>query len=153
MSRLTLALIATGAALLASACSSTPKTTLPTTQHSVTAPALVTSSAAAASASATPTASSGLSGTWTGQYGGAYTGTFTLTWTQSGSDLSGTINLNPGGTSSLHGTVNGSAISFGTVGSAAVTYSGTVAGNSMSGNYQVQGGSGSASGTWSASKS
>ena len=50
-------------------------------------------------------------------------------------------------------TVNGSAITFGTVGSTAITYSGTVSGNSMSGNYQVQGGSSSASGTWSATKS
>ncbi len=155
MSRITLALIAACAAVLATACSSSPKSTaLPKTQHAVTAPALATSSAAAAPASATPAASSsGLSGSWSGKYGGAYSGTFTLTWTQSGSDLSGTINLTPGGTSSLHGKVNGSAISFGTVGSTAVTYSGTVSGHSMSGNYQVQGSGGSASGTWSATKS
>ena len=34
-----------------------------------------------------------LTGTWSGTYGGAFHGTFTLHWKQSGSQLSGTINL------------------------------------------------------------
>jgi hypothetical protein len=47
--------------------------------------------------------------------------------------------------------VNGDAISFGTVGSGtAITYSGTVSGNSMSGTYKVNGQGG---GPWSATKS
>lgn len=50
----------------------------------------------------------------------------------------------------LTGTVSGSTISFGTVGSQAVTYSGTVSGSSMSGTYQVGGQPG---GNWSATKS
>jgi hypothetical protein len=45
--------------------------------------------------------------------------------------------------------VQGGAIQFGTVGSAAITYSGSVSGNSMSGTYQVANGG---SGSWSASK-
>lgn len=47
----------------------------------------------------------------------------------------------------ITGNVGGSAITFGAVGG--VAYTGTVSGNSMSGNYQVPGGP---SGTWSATK-
>jgi hypothetical protein len=94
----------------------------------------------------------GLSGTWSGKYGGAYHGTFTLHWTQSGSRLSGTIKLSNADSSptitGIKGTVHGGAIRFGTVGSAAVTYSGSVSGTSMSGRYQTPGGGGS----WSAHK-
>jgi hypothetical protein len=43
--------------------------------------------------------------------------------------------------------VNGNAIKFGTVGSAAVTYTGRVSGNTMAGVYQV---GSSAHGTWKA---
>jgi hypothetical protein len=43
--------------------------------------------------------------------------------------------------------VNGNAITFGTVGSTVITYTGTVSGDSMSGTYQV---GGSQHGTWSA---
>ncbi len=155
MSRITLVLVAAGAALLATACSTSPKTTTPPkARPAVTAPALATSSSPAAAAASTTSAATGLSGKWSGQYSGAYSGTFTLNWTQAGSDLTGTIKLSStGGRTSLHGKVNGSSITFGTVGSTAITYSGTVSGNSMSGNYQVQGASGSANGTWSAVKS
>jgi hypothetical protein len=91
-----------------------------------------------------------LSGTWSGRYSGAYHGTFTLRWTQSGSQLSGTIKLStsPNAKPSIKGTVHGSTIRFGTVGSAAITYSGSVSGKSMSGHYQTPGGGGS----WSAHK-
>jgi hypothetical protein len=47
--------------------------------------------------------------------------------------------------------VQGDSISFGTVGSTAITYSGKVSGGSMSGSYQVSDGQGS-QGPWSASK-
>jgi hypothetical protein len=46
--------------------------------------------------------------------------------------------------------VQGDTIRFGTVGSQAITYSGSVSGSSMSGTYQV--GSGAGSGSWSAAK-
>lgn len=116
-------------------------------------------SAAIATAASSPTAGSPaskaratggpLSGTWSGKYGGAYHGTFTLHWKQSGSQLSGTIKLsNPNSEPSIKGTVHGGSIRFGTVGSAAITYSGSVSGNSMSGSYKTPGGGGS----WSAHK-
>jgi hypothetical protein len=77
-----------------------------------------------------------------------------LTWHQSGSHLQGTIQIsNPDGTSPINGTVSGAAIQFGTVGSMAITYSGTVSGGSMSGSYQVHTQNGSADGSWSATKS
>jgi hypothetical protein len=44
--------------------------------------------------------------------------------------------------------VHGSTIRFGTVGSSAITYSGTASGKSMSGTYHTPGGGG----TWSAHK-
>jgi hypothetical protein len=98
---------------------------------------------------------SGLSGTWSGQYNGAYQGTFVLNWHQSGSNLSGTIKLSaPSVTLPVHGTVQGDAIRFGTLGSVGIRYSGTVSGNSMSGTYQVQAANGGlVGGPWSASKS
>jgi hypothetical protein len=111
-------------------------------------PALPTSSAPV-----TPAAAAGdLSGSWSGQYSGAFTGTFKLTWQQTGSSLTGTIMLSTENNDPvpLTGTVNGSTISFGTVGSQAVTYSGHVSGSSMSGTYQV---GGAAGGPWSATKS
>ncbi len=90
-----------------------------------------------------------LSGTWSGKYGGAYHGTFILHWTQSASRLSGTIKLSSQSSKlNINGTVHGSTIRFGTVGSAAITYSGSVSGKSMSGHYQTPGGGGS----WSAHK-
>jgi type II secretory pathway pseudopilin PulG len=109
--------------------------------------------AAATNAAATSKASSnqggGVSGKWSGQYGGAYSGRFNLHWIQSGSGLRGTIKLSaPANTLAIHGTLNGGAIKFGTVGSVAITYTGTVSGSSMSGSYNTPGGGGS----WSANK-
>jgi hypothetical protein len=49
--------------------------------------------------------------------------------------------------------VAGGAIRFGTVGSESITYSGTVAGSSMSGTYQVHTPNGAVGGPWRASKS
>jgi len=113
---------------------------------------------AAATEAATPassaTTASSLAGSWSGQYSGSYSGTFTLTWTQSGSNLHGTIHIsNPAGTLPINGTVSGTAIRFGTVGSMAITYSGTVSGSSMSGSYQVHAQGGAAGGPWNAAKS
>jgi hypothetical protein len=145
-------------AILATGCSSSKHkvtTTLPPAAHNISAPA--TSSSAPTSAApptsaalTTPAASAGLSGSWSGNYSGAFTGTFTLSWQQTGSSLSGSITLSTSpGALPLNGTVNGSRISFGTVGSAAITYTGTVSGSSMSGTYQV---GGAAGGNWSATK-
>jgi hypothetical protein len=88
-----------------------------------------------------------LTGTWSGQYGGAYHGQFTLHWKQSGSKLNGTITLSSlGGTVTVNGVVHGTTIRFGTVGSAQITYTGSISGRSMSGSYSTPGGGGS----WSA---
>ena len=115
-----------------------------------TAPSSAPATRAAAS---TPKAAGALSGRWSGNYSGSFNGTFTVRWHQSGSHLHGTIHLsNPDNTMPINGTVHGNAISFGTVGSTAITYSGTVSGSSMSGTYQVHTTSGTPGGPWSASK-
>ncbi len=152
--RIKLAVFAVPAALLLAACSSSPKSAPAVQVPKATAVAQATSAAPAASAapSTAAPASAGLSGTWSGQYSGSYQGSFTLTWTQSGSELSGTIKISaPASTMSINGAVQGDSISFGTVGSYGITYSGKVSGDSMSGSYKVSDGQGS-SGPWSASR-
>ena len=145
----------------ATAAGSAPVTVTAATTATVTRSATATTSATAhstvtvtATTTATPITKSAavdLSGKWTGQYSGAYTGTFVLDWKQTGSKLSGTIVLTePPTTLSLNGTVTGTTIEFGTVGSAEITYSGTVSGNTMSGKYSVNGSPG---GDWKATKS
>lgn len=99
-----------------------------------------------------PSAAGSLTGNWSGNYSGSFHGTFTLHWTQTGSKLDGTINLSTAGTVPLNGTVSDNRIHFGTVGSTVITYTGSVSGDSMSGNYQIAGGSGG-SGPWSAHRS
>lgn len=118
----------------------------PTTTHNVAAAQSPTTSMTTAPASSAMSASSGLSGKWSGQYSGTYSGTFTLHWRQSGSNLNGTIALSTAGTVGVHGTVDGSAIKFGTVGGPGITYTGSVSGSSMSGSYDTPNGGGS----WSA---
>jgi hypothetical protein len=143
-------------ALLAAGCSSgTASSTASTVSSAATAAAsaaAAASTAAPTSASATtpPATASDLTGTWNGTYNGSYSGSFTVKWTESGSSVNGTIALpTVGTTEQLNGTVNGDKITFGTVGSFAVTYSGTFSGNSMSGTYNV---TGSPAGNWSATK-
>jgi hypothetical protein len=123
-------------------CSSSSKAKATTTTS--TAPAAEGSTTGGAA-----TATGGLSGTWSGSYHGAAEGTFTLTWQQSGSELTGTIDLSDTGTSDISGSVNGSDIHFGTLGGGAITYSGSVSGDSMSGSYTSPIGNGS----WTATKS
>jgi hypothetical protein len=153
--RLVIGMAATAAlAMTLAACSGSSNGTaqVTATQSAKANPA----AAPAASAPAQPAASSGLSGKWRGRYSGAYQGHFVLRWHQSGSRLSGTITLSAPsrGTVPIHGTVQGSTIRFGTVGSEAITYSGSASGNSMSGTWQIKGPSGPAGGgPWSASKS
>ncbi|HEV3402679.1 MAG TPA: hypothetical protein VG073_00245 [Gaiellaceae bacterium] len=114
--------------------------------------AAASSPTASASASKVGAAGGSLSGTWSGTYGGAYHGTFTLRWKQAGARLSGTIKLSNANSApaitTIKGSVHGTAIRFGTVGSAAITDSGSVSGTSMAGSYQTPGGGGS----WSAHK-
>jgi hypothetical protein len=159
-SRLRASVLLTGAvpviAVLATGCSSgTASSTASTVSSAATAATSVeaaASTAAATSASATtpPVTAGDLTGTWNGTYNGNYNGTFTVKWTQSASRLNGTIALPAlGTTEQLNGTVSGGKITFGTVGSFAVTYSGTFSGNSMSGTYNV---TGSPAGNWSATK-
>lgn len=97
-----------------------------------------------------------LSGTWSGSYRGSFSGTFRLRWQEIGQGLSGTIAISGFGNAptSIHGVVEGTSISFGTVGSRAVTYSGSVSGSSMSGTWKIKaGGQALGGGSWSASRS
>ena len=136
------------AALLLAACSSSGTSGKTSTGTTATHPAAAQPAAAAASSA--PAAAGLLTGTWNGQYGGSYQGTFVLHWHQSGSKLGGRIHISsPASSLPIHGSVGGGSIQFGTVGSYAITYSGTVSGSSMSGNYKVGGSQG---GNWSASK-
>src|SRR5437762_2144324 len=101
--------------VMATGCSSSP------TKAPARTPGVVHQTPSQGPSSSAPApAGADLSGTWSGQYSGAYTGTFTLTWRQSGSDLNGTIDLSTSGRSQIHGSVNGSSIRFGTVGSSAI---------------------------------
>jgi hypothetical protein len=135
-------------AVMTAACSSNN----PPTESSTSSPpaGIATSPPPTSEASSPPPAGTDLSGTWKGTYSGSFNGTFTLNWTQSGDKLTGTIDLSTAGTSPINGTVTGSSIQFGTVGSQAITYTGTVNGDSMSGSYKV---GGAAGGSWNASKS
>jgi hypothetical protein len=97
-----------------------------------------------------------LSGKWSGSYSGTFGGTFKLTWQQSGQNLIGTIMISGFGDvpTSIHGTVQAASISFGTVGSKSVTYSGSVSSNSMHGTWTMKaGGRSLGSGSWKASRS
>ncbi len=141
------------AALIAAGCGSSSKSTTSTTTSAPAASSTPETTAAttpaATSTTSTPASGGGLSGEWNGQYSGAYSGTFVLNWTQSGSALAGHITLSaPADTLSVNGTLSGSSIQFGTVGSVAITYTGSVSGSSMSGSYSTPGGGGS----WSATK-
>lgn len=149
-------MVAAGMAIVAVAACSSSKTKAPD-RPAPPRTAQVTTASAATSGPSTPTKSTsaatvGLSGSWDGQYSGSFSGTFTLTWTQAGSELSGTIVLSsPSGTLPIHGTVSNGQINFGTVGSTMITYTGSLSGGAMSGQYQVAGGAGG-SGTWNAAK-
>jgi hypothetical protein len=115
--------------------------------------ATTTESAGGGQGSTIAPAGADLSGTWDGTYDGAYKGTFTLDWQESGTKLSGTIDLpSLGGSVPIDGTVAGDSITFGTVGSTNIQYSGSLSGDSMSGSYKVLGSGGSVGGTWKANR-
>lgn len=91
-----------------------------------------------------------MSGTWSGTYNGSFVGKFKLTLQQTGPALSGSITLSaPSETLDVSGTVSGNTISFGTLGSTDITYSGKIAGSMMAGSYSVNGAPG---GDWTATK-
>ena len=97
-----------------------------------------------------------LSGKWSGTYSGTFTGTFKLTWQQSGHNLGGSITISGFNNvpTSINGTAQGTAIRFGTVGSEAITYTGSVSAKSMSGTWKIQAaGRSMGGGSWNASKS
>lgn len=97
-----------------------------------------------------------LSGNWSGNYRGTYSGTFTLTWKQLGNKLNGTIKISAfsDAPAALKGTMQGNSINFGTVGSKAITYSGSFSGSTMSGTWKMQADSRSiGGGSWQASRS
>ncbi|HEX2903443.1 MAG TPA: hypothetical protein VHO01_08300 [Jatrophihabitans sp.] len=126
--------------------------TTPAAGASAATPAFRASASGAPSAGArtTSAAAGSLSGRWDGQYSGQYAGNFTLYWTQTGSAVHGTIALtNPAVSLSLTGMLGGQRITFGTVGSTQITYTGDVAGNSMLGSYAI---GGQTVGTWRASR-
>jgi hypothetical protein len=131
-----------------SGCGSGSSSSAPSSGAGASALSAAVSSASSAVSSAASSAQQavGLSGKWTGKYDGTFSGTFTLTWVQAGSKLAGKINLSTSGTVPVNGTVDGNAIKFGTVGSTAVKYTGTVSGDSMSGSYSTPSGGGD----WSA---
>ena len=111
----------------------------------------VTMSSPATPAGTSPSAALGeLSGKWSGTYSGQDQGTFSLTWVEKDSKLVGTIKVSSLGTVPLNGRVTGSSITFGTVGSTAITYKGSVSGDSMSGTWYVNG---AKQGDWSAQRS
>jgi hypothetical protein len=140
-------------AMTLAACSSSASTA----QGPASAGPAAAAPATSAPQSAAAASATGLSGKWSGQYSGTYQGTFVLRWHQSGSRLIGRITLSAParGTDPIRGRVAGGAIRFGTVGSQAITYSGSVSGSSMSGTWKIQAPSGAAvgGGRWSASKS
>ena len=73
-------------------------------------------------------------------------------WTRAASQGTGTSGLATArGAVTINGTGAGGRIQFGTVGSQAITYTGSVSGTSMSGRYKVAGGAGG-SGAWSATR-
>jgi hypothetical protein len=132
------------AALMASACGGSgggSSSTGTSTPAAVSSPA--TQVTTTSTSTATTASEGGLSGKWKGTYSGTYSGTFVLDWNQAGSRLQGTIDLSTAGTVPVNGTVDGSAIRFGTVGGSAVHYTGSVSGGSMSGSYRTAGGDGS----------
>ena len=98
-----------------------------------------------------------LAGLWAGEYKSVVPanadGTFTVVFDGSGSAYTGSIVMaglcEPD--CSITASVTGNTITFGSVGPRAVTYKGTISGDSMSGTYTV-GNEGQGEGTWTAVK-
>lgn len=140
--------------VMAAGCGSDDAGTIdgPTTSAAVPTTVAATPTTAVASGTATI---DDLTGRWAGEFQATAptvsNGTFTLEFGGSAPNYTGTIVLAGLCEPSCPITANvaGNAISFGSVGAQAVTYSGTISGNSMSGSYQV-GTAGDGEGTWKA---
>lgn len=154
------AVLTLAVALLGGACSSKSNDNPTVAAGQTTATTAATTATTAASSGSATTATSaaatgGLTGAWSGTYQQttpiADSGTFTINWQQSGSNLTGTINI-PGACNAcpISATVNGTSVAFGVVALGGITYNGTVSGNSMSGTYATA--DSSTKGTWKASK-
>ncbi|MGZ4147554.1 MAG: hypothetical protein ACXVPL_07590 [Actinomycetota bacterium] len=140
-------------AMTAVACSKSDQPTGGSATETVGHSPVATMSTGGGQTSTSASTGAELSGTWDGSYDGAYKGTFTLDWQESGTKLTGTIDLpSLGGSVPINGTVAGGTIKFGTVGSTNIQYSGSVSGDSMSGSYKVLTGGGSVGGTWKANR-
>lgn len=146
-------LVAAASLALLAACSSSRKVADHPSSTSAGAPvSRSTATSSPPSATLTLAAVGSLSGAWHGSYSGAFTGTFQVQWVEAGGKLAGTITLSgEPAPLPLTGSVSGSSIQFGTVGSQAITYSGSVSGSGMHGQYQLGGGT-AGSGPWSATR-
>lgn len=99
---------------------------------------------------ATSSTPSGIGGTWTGSWTSAVyaglAGAFTLNFSQTGHQLTGTIQISGSpciSTGAVTGTLNGNVITFGAVqGAETVAYTGTWSGQSLNGLWQVTASSG-----------
>jgi hypothetical protein len=101
----------------------------------------------------------GLEGRWNGTFASAkfagLTGTFTLDFTVSGITLAGTVEIDSDcvSTGTVDGQVTGSDITFGVVkGSETVSFSGSVSGPVMHGEYHAGPACGDDNGTWTANR-
>jgi hypothetical protein len=99
-----------------------------------------------------------MTGKWSGTYSSttdASTGTFAILFRQDGTQLTGSISIQPPGCvneGAITGTLNGTTIAFGAVkGAQTIDYTGSVSGNTMSGTYSAPG-CDHAKGTWTATK-
>ncbi len=105
------------------------------------------------------TSPSGINGSWTGTYQStkfdSSHGGFTVTFVQSGDTFSGTIQVAADCVSQgdVSGSLAGNQITFGAVkGTQNIAFSGTIDGDSMSGNYTSGPACGDDHGTWSATR-
>ena len=101
----------------------------------------------------------GLEGTWNGTYASTtfagLTGTFTLDFTIDGNTLVGTVDIDSDcvSTGTINGQVAGSDITFGVVkGAETITFTGSMSGPSISGDYHAGPACGDDSGTWTATR-
>ena len=117
----------------------------------------------ATTATSNPPAGGGgeLAGTWNGTYDAqsGITGTFTVRFTQTGTALTGTIQIQDSpcvSQGTISGAISGNQISFGALQGqggnpeALISFTGTVNGNQMSGDFQSA--DCNDSGTWTATK-
>ncbi len=151
---LAFAVVLLGALGLLGACSSS--------SHSSGSPLSSSTSSSAPSSSSTAVAASGsdVGGTWTGTWQRTQPvpgqGAVTLDLATTANGIKGSVSWTGSaclGHADIEGALNGSAITYHTVGgSATATFEGTVNGSSMSGTANVSCGAGNGVGTWKVTK-